>query len=603
MRKILVVEDNDNSRVYMAVLLKSQGYEVLTANNGKQALDILEHNVPDLIISDIMMPVMNGYRLCREIKHSENLRQIPFLFYSATFVEAEDEKLALRLGADRFIVKPEKPEILLKIIQENIEKIKVDENKDINDIHDTEEILKLYDGSVSRKLEETVEKLRLERNAYQQSEQKLKEAEEIADIGHWDYNIITGTTLWSDQIYRIFGFRPGSCQACYRSFLKQIHPDDRKRVNQCFRNSLRKANLNELEHRLKLKDGTIKYVHSRLQTQFDDYGKPNYVMGILQNITSKKLNEIKIAEQRQKEIEMMKKMEESQKLETIGILAGGIAHDFNNILTGIIGFSQIGLMSLDDQKEIKNSFMEILQAGNRAKELVQQILKFSRQAEMKALPMSIKPILREIIKFMRASLPASIIIDSEISTEGFVMADPVQIHQIILNIITNAGQAISDNKGKIFIKLNREVVDKNYIDEHGLKLKPGNFIVIAVSDNGAGIPLEIKSRIFDPFFTTKHDSGGTGLGLSVVYGIVTKNHGDILVRSEINKGTTFVIFLPEFESNELEIKEEPIIDCKGNESLVIIDDEEQITKVLHSFLNHVVSKLLLSVIHQQHSII
>ncbi|ETR67369.1 MAG: aerobic respiration control sensor protein ArcB [Candidatus Magnetoglobus multicellularis str. Araruama] len=265
-------------------------------------------------------------------------------------------------------------------------------------------------------------------------------------------------------------------------------------------------------------------------------------------------------------------------MESIGNLSGGIAHDFNNILSPIIGMSELLLEDLSpDGLEYENA-EEIYKAGKRGSELVKQILAFSRQSEKKMVPTRIQNILREVIKLCRSSIPVNIKIKEDIHPEcGLVLADPTQIHQIAMNIITNAYHAIGSKSGEILVKL-----AESRLTSLSMKtsLSPGRYVVFTVTDNGHGIPPETIKMIFDPYFTTKEKDKGTGLGLSVVYGIIKEHKGDIFVTSEVGTGTTFELFFPlfkQFGNTEIipEIKPNPT----GNERILIVDDEPSIAKL------------------------
>jgi signal transduction histidine kinase len=241
----------------------------------------------------------------------------------------------------------------------------------------------------------------------------------------------------------------------------------------------------------------------------------------------------------------------AQKIESIGTLAGGIAHDFNNILTAIIGYSELSLVRLEEESEVNDNVRNILAASNRAKHLVQQILTFSRQNENELLPVRLQSIVQEVLTFLKASLPSHIDIRSSFKNDLLVIADATQVHQVVMNICTNACHAMQSNGGILNITLECVKLDsrssKRYVD-----LLPGNHIKLTISDTGNGIPAENLGRIFDPYFTTKEKGKGTGLGLATVHGIVKSHNGAITVKSQPGKGSTFDVYLPS------------VMDCREN---------------------------------------
>ncbi len=266
------------------------------------------------------------------------------------------------------------------------------------------------------------------------------------------------------------------------------------------------------------------------------------------------------------------RVRQSQKMDALGSLAGGIAHDFNNILSAIIGYSELSLDYQGSGKELKKYIQEILKAGNRAKDLVRQILTFSRQAESELKPVQIDLIVNEALKLLRASLPSTITIDQRIESEASVISDPTQIHQIMMNLGANAAHAMETDGGVLNVSLEAVYMDDQYTREHP-DLTTGRYLRLTFSDTGTGIPEEIRDRIFDPFFTTKDHSKGTGLGLAVVHGIVRRIGGAITVYSETGKGTTFNIFLPVADTDEAPQAPLETVPPKGDERILFVDDE------------------------------
>ena len=300
-------------------------------------------------------------------------------------------------------------------------------------------------------------------------------------------------------------------------------------------------------------------------------GEEVFFFGIARNITDRKKAEI----EREK---LQVRLQQAQKMESIGNLAGGIAHDFNNILSPIIGMSELLLEDLPKKSIEYENVEEIYKAGKRGSELVKQILAFSRQSEKEMVPTCIQNVLKEVMKLCRASIPIDIEIKQDIHPEcGLVLADPTQVHQIAMNIITNAYHAIGSKSGEIKVRLSESSLTSF---PQKTSLSPGRYVILSVSDNGHGISPDTISKIFDPYFTTKERGKGTGLGLSVVYGIITQHKGDIFVKSEEGKGTTFELFFPLFrQSNQTEILKTVESKPIGNERILLVDDEPPIAKL------------------------
>jgi len=276
---------------------------------------------------------------------------------------------------------------------------------------------------------------------------------------------------------------------------------------------------------------------------------------------------------------LQKALQQAQKMESIGTLAGGIAHDFNNILFPIIGMSELLMEDLPPDSLQHKKAMNIFNAGQRGAELVKQILAFSRQQDIRKLPLRIQLLLKEVLKLSRSTIPANIEIKEDIQTGcGAVEANPTQVHQIIMNLITNAYHAVEPTGGEIIVQV-KEVKLKSG-DLPGSLLKPGRYAVLTVSDTGCGIDSAVIDKIFEPYYTTKDKGKGTGLGLAVVYGIVKEHHGEIRVASEMGKGAAFDVYLPILEKT---VQTVPVKACDknftGNERILLVDDESVIVQV------------------------
>ncbi|MBN2410333.1 PAS domain S-box protein [candidate division KSB1 bacterium] len=270
---------------------------------------------------------------------------------------------------------------------------------------------------------------------------------------------------------------------------------------------------------------------------------------------------------------------QAQKMEAIGTLAGGIAHDFNNILAAILGFTELSLRNTKSNARLQRNLGYVLQVGYRAKDLIKQILAFSRLNQQEKKPLQISLIIKEALKLLRASLPTTIEIQQKIiAKSSIVMADPTQIHQVLMNLCTNAAHSMRDIGGILEIGLfNVNISHEDIVHYHDIK--PGPYVKFTVSDTGYGISPDIIERIFDPYFTTKKPGEGTGMGLSVVHGIIKSHQGDIVVYSEKNKGTSFHILLPRMET-EIEEEEEQIKPLPhGHERILFVDDEKSLVNI------------------------
>jgi PAS domain S-box-containing protein len=285
------------------------------------------------------------------------------------------------------------------------------------------------------------------------------------------------------------------------------------------------------------------------------------------------INYVSVERDVTEEIRLQQHLRQMQKMEALGTLAGGIAHDFNNILMPIAINTELALLDVTHGSLLSNYLQLVLEAANRGKELVKQIITFSRQKEQERKPMDVAPLVKEALKFFRASIPRNIEIRERMeATSSIVPTDPTQIHQILLNLCSNAAYAMREQGGELEVRLTNVEFDSKRAAEH-VELRPGPYLRLTVSDTGHGMEKDVMERAFDPFFTTKKTGEGTGMGLAVVHGIVKSHKGMVTVESELGKGTTFHIYLPRMNA-ELEVAAtvpRPIL--RGNERILFIDDE------------------------------
>ncbi len=319
------------------------------------------------------------------------------------------------------------------------------------------------------------------------------------------------------------------------------------------------------------KDGTIFEEEATISPIKRSDGRIRNYMAIKRDVT--------------KEVALQGQLFQSQKMEAIGTLAGGIAHDFNNIIFAMIGYTELALDEQPEDSESHHYLEQVLDAGMRAREMVKQILTFSRQSEPQRKLLDLAPIIKEGLKFLRASIPPTIEINTKIETShGLVEVDPTQIHQVLMNLCTNAVYAMKDTKGVLSVELSSVEMGKEILKTN-MSLIPGKYVRLAVSDTGLGIAPDIMGRIFDPYFTTKKLGEGTGLGLSVIHGIVTAHGGTITVKSQPGLGSTFEIFLPVRKSEsefDVRLPDEP---CpSGSGCVLFVDDEQTIVELGEAIL-------------------
>lgn len=422
----------------------------------------------------------------------------------------------------------------------------------------------------NRMLTEEIAERKRSEEAVRESEASLAEAQRIAHVGSWDWDIEADIVSFSDEILRIFGLEPGDVSDAYDTFIEAVHPDDRDAVRKAVDDALQGRGPYNMEYRIVRPKGDIRILRSQGLLRCSESGEPTHLLGTLQDITE------------QKNIE--ESLRQGQRLEALGTLAGGIAHDFNNILGAIIGFTAMAHQEAPEDSQLKEDLHEVLSAANRAKDLVSQILTFSRQAKEDRKPLRLHHSVEEAIRLLEATLPVSIEIRSMLDKEcGVVIADGSQIHQLVINLGTNAYHAMKESGGKLHIGLVQVEVDESLAASEP-DLHEGPYAKITVADTGHGMDSSTLHRIYDPFFTTKDSGQGTGMGLSTVHGIVQVHGGAILVESEIGRGTVFQIYLPCVDQAELLDVEETNPIPRGSERILAIDDEAMLLRFLEKAL-------------------
>lgn len=361
-------------------------------------------------------------------------------------------------------------------------------------------------------------------------------------------------------------------------WVQPIHPEDFPNMQETWLSSVRTGMIYECEYRLRRKDGVYRLMFARAVPSRDSKGVVQSWIGTCLDIT-----EQRESEKRQTRLE--EQLRQSQKMEAIGTMAGGIAHDFNNILMAIISYGELAEFEAESHPAQLENIRHILDAADRARELVKQILAFSRQTRQETRPVRLNLVAQEARKLLKAALSSQIEIKLDCE-EGLpaILADPTQMQQVVLNLCTNSAQALCKEGGQIDLYLaGRDFTQPSLAEKH--QLNPGSYVLLRVSDNGVGMDEETTKRIFDPFFTTKAPGEGTGLGLSVVHGIVKAHQGVIEVRSKEGEGTTFELYFPAvFGAEELAAAMESKITRGKGQKILIVDDEIKICLSLSRIL-------------------
>ncbi len=425
---------------------------------------------------------------------------------------------------------------------------------------------------LEKKLRSREEAARMEmEQALRKSEEKYRTVLETIEDGYFEVNLAGNLTFFNDSMCRILGYTRDELLGMNNR--QYMDGENAEKVYETFNWVYRTGNpCKAFDWQLIRKDGAVCWVETSVTLITDEQGHPLGFKGIARDVTERK------KALREKE-ELEAQLRQAQKMEAIGTLAGGIAHDFNNILSAVIGYTELSAREAEKGTDLHTNLSRVLEAGNRARDLVKQILTLSRRGEAEFSPVPIVPLVKEVLKMLRSTFPAYIEVNENILTreQPIVVADPTQIHQVIVNLATNAKHAIDEcTKETGVVEVSVQPVR---LDEEGCRfvsnLVPGDYVRITVSDTGMGISEKDVDRIFEPYFTTREKGVGTGLGLSIVHGIVRSHKGGISVESRPGEGSRFHVYLPvnsDELGGEIHEKTDPWLPG-GNERVLFVDDE------------------------------
>jgi PAS domain S-box-containing protein len=442
----------------------------------------------------------------------------------------------------------------------------------------------MKDG-IERAVAERTEELSKEVVERRQAEEKLlrsqaqlAEAQQIAQLGSWEWDVVKNKVTWSEETRRLYGFKPEDSGADMNHSLEHVHPDDRGRVQEALTASVLNGTDFVMDHRAVLPDGTERIMHGMAKVIRDPAGKPLKMIGTTQDITGSKRAE-----------EALRRSEEqllhAQKMEAVGRLAGGVAHDFNNLLTVINGYCSISIQQLDSEDPLLKNLEEIEKAAERAGALTGQLLAFSRKQVLKPRIINLDAVVTGMDKMLRRVIGEDIQLNTTFDAGLWnVKADPGQIEQVILNMAVNARDAMPRG-GKLSISA-KNISFEGKTRFRDRDLEPGDYVVLSINDTGAGMTAEVQAHIFEPFFTTKGVGRGTGLGLATCHGIICQSGGDIRVRSEVQAGASFEIYLPRV-NGAIEIDQETLQSealPRGTESILVVEDEGAVRRLATTVL-------------------
>ena len=410
----------------------------------------------------------------------------------------------------------------------------------------------------------------------EENERQYRRVLETTGTIPWELELDTlRFTYVGHQAVQILGY-PVDSWVDFDSWANMIHPDDREYATEFCKSATEKGKDHEFNYRMLHQNGSTVWVRDTVSVVIENE-KPVILVGFIHDITQQK-----IAEEEKANLE--ERLQQAQKMEAIGTLAGGIAHDFNNLLGIILGYADMIKEDAPPGSTLAEDLEKILQASYRAKDLVQQILAFSRQSSTELQAFSPASIVKEAIKMLRSSIPTTITIQEKINPNcDTILADPTQLHQILMNICTNSYHALEKAGGILAISMdNITLTEQEILNKPDFR--PGNFVKLTIADNGPGIKPAIQDKIFDPYFTTKDIGKGTGMGLSIVHGIITSYGGIIDFESAPGEGTTFYVYFPVAEQPGVDSEENGTPLPTGKERILLVDDEDLLIDMVSDML-------------------
>ena len=543
-----IVEDDGILAANLEYIVKALGYEVLgPVASGEEAIALLQDHPADLVLMDIELAgKLNGIETAGIINRSSD---IPIVFLTGFSHDPllEEAKTAVPHG---YLIKPVSERELAATVA-----------------------MSLHRHVLERQLKES-------RLALAESEAQYRHLFEHAPLGIFRTTLDGKALLVNAEMARMVGCpTPEEATREFTDLARQLYADPGKREE--FVSLLRlHGEVRNFAYQARKKNGEHIWISmtARLSANSGTEKQDGTVIdGFAMDITDQKLAE---EEKRQLQSQLL----HAQKLEAIGTLAGGIAHDFNNILAAVIGYTDMAKDEVPAGTPLARDLDQVLKASHRARDLVKQILTFSRQAETDSVNFYPAAVVKEVVRLLRPALPTTIAINQLIDEKaGPVHIDPAQMHQVLMNLCTNAFHAMEDHGGELDISLRRIELDTAALAARPYA-QPGTYIELAIGDTGSGIPPNLIDRIFDPFFTTKELGKGTGMGLSIVHGIAKSCEGFVTVDSVLGRGTTFHVFLPAAaEEQPFPVSTEDSLP-RGSEHILFIDDEEMLTTLAKAML-------------------
>lgn len=556
-QRVLVVDDDEDDYFLISDILSKlpdSSFETSWIGSGEAALYELEHTAYDVCILDYELGDLNGLDILSAM--NEKGLTTPVIFLTG-YDDCRLDLEAMEAGAADYLVKGRfSPDMLARSIRYSVKQKSIEGELRKKNLELSE---------VLEELEDRIERRTVDlRNAY---ESLLHLSKAVEQAGEAIILLDTGGFIQyvNPAFERITGY---SRVDVIGEHIRLLNREDRdEKLYEKIGEQLKRGEIWEGRIEEKKKDGSVYWADTTFSPVFDSLGKHLSYVAIKRDVT--------------REVAIEARQRQSQKLEAIGVLSAGIAHDFNNILGAAGLFTELAMDEISVESAAAKDLEEVLDACNRGKKLIEQMLSFSRTRGEQYEPVQLGPGIKETIRFLRSSLPSSIEIRTGFDTDppgsDTVFADPTQIHQLLLNLCTNAAHAMRDKGGVLSVSLASVELGTHELDQLGLELQPGRYLRLEVGDTGHGIGPEIIDKIFTPYFTTKKSGEGSGMGLASAYAIARNHKGAIRVESKPGK-TSFQVYFPAITPEVSKNKSEPLELSRGDEEILLVDDEQVVLR-------------------------
>jgi PAS domain S-box-containing protein len=564
--RVLVADDNADMRDYIGRLLRKR-WAVDTVADGREALEAIRKQKPDLLLTDVMMPRLDGFGLLREIRADAQLRHLPVVMLSARAGE-EARVEGLESGADDYLTKPFSARELMARVNANLEMARLRRDA-------TRELL--------------------------ESEARFRNMANHAPVMMW-VSDPSGSLTYLNRLWCEFTGQSLE-DAVGAGAWDALHPEDRQQYEASFLSASMHGEPFRAECRVRRADGVYRWALSAAAPRFSDDGAFLGYIGSIIDITQRKeseriLQEANVVLERRVAAAIAERahteaqLRQAQKMEAIGKLTGGVAHDFNNVLQVIAGNLQLLGRDVAGNVRAEQRLQTAIAATSRGSRLASQLLAFGRRQPLSPKTVNLGRLVRGIDDMLRRSLGEGVEIETMIAGGLWnTFVDTVQVENALLNLAINARDAMQ-GQGKLTIEAGNAYLDDTYVARHD-DVAAGQYVMVAVTDTGCGIPAELLERVFEPFYTTKPEGQGTGLGLSMVYGFVKQSGGHIKIYSEVDEGTTVRIYLPRArqpEDVETDIDTGPI--TGGSETILVVEDDEDVRGTVVDLLSELGYRVL-----------